>query len=172
MAIRLVTALGPGDGPEDRRATLTLAQAYSQMNRPEEARRLFAGLIENDPSPQTPDDRSYAAGRALDEMDGATAALTSAGHRRRAEIYQFYRDTLAKDGWAPDYGNHGWDNKEPQMLALFIANGPAFERGKRIPTFDNVDVYALLRDVLGLPPKPGVDGTDAPFAGLWSPPGK
>lgn len=88
------------------------------------------------------------------------------------EIGWSIRAKPVKDDWAPDYGNHGWDNKEPQMLALFIANGPAFARGKRIPTFDNVDVYALLRDVLGLPPKPGVDGTDAPFAGLWRPPGK
>jgi hypothetical protein len=48
------------------------------------------------------------------------------------------------------------------MAALFIAHGPAF-RPAKLPPFDNVDVYPLLRDLLGLPAKPGIDGTDAPF---------
>jgi len=78
---------------------------------------------------------------------------------------------LAETGWliaekAPkdrfSGGNHGYDNQSPDMAALFIANGPAF-RAAKLPPFDNVDVYPLLRDLLGLPPKPGVDGTDAPF---------
>jgi predicted AlkP superfamily pyrophosphatase or phosphodiesterase len=68
--------------------------------------------------------------------------------------------------WVPGHGNHGWDNKEPQMLALFVANGPAFAHGVTLPTFDNVDVYPLLRDLLGLPPAKDVDGTDAPFKGV------
>ncbi len=62
-----------------------------------------------------------------------------------------------------DRGSHGYDNQAPGMLALFIANGPAFAAGRRIPTFDNVDVYPLLRDLIGLPPRPGIDGSDAPF---------
>ncbi len=59
-------------------------------------------------------------------------------------------------------GNHGYDNLAPEMAALFIASGPAF-RHMAIASFDNVDVYPLLLDLIGLPPKPGVDGTDAPF---------
>jgi predicted AlkP superfamily pyrophosphatase or phosphodiesterase len=59
-------------------------------------------------------------------------------------------------------GNHGFDNMSPEMSALFIANGPAFKI-RVLPAFTNVDVYPLLRDLVGLPPKPGVDGSDAPF---------
>jgi len=59
-------------------------------------------------------------------------------------------------------GNHGYDNESPEMAALFIANGPAFKQGV-LPAFTNVDVYPLLRDLIGLPAKPGVDGNDAPF---------
>jgi len=79
---------------------------------------------------------------------------------------------LAQTGWliekqAPDQrfakGNHGYDVRAPEMAALFIAHGPAFRAG-RLPAFDNVHVYPLLRDLLGLPPKPGVDGSDAVFA--------
>lgn len=78
---------------------------------------------------------------------------------------------LAETGWeiidkAPKRekvgGNHGFDNMAPEMTALFIANGPAFRPGV-LPAFTNVDVYPLLRDLIGLPPKAGVDGDDAPF---------
>ena len=78
---------------------------------------------------------------------------------------------LAETGWqigdkppraGAKGGNHGFDNMAPEMTALFIASGPAFRPGK-LPAFTNVDVYPLLRDLLGLPPKAGVDGTDAPF---------
>lgn len=79
---------------------------------------------------------------------------------------------LAETGWLVEAsasasvkaGNHGWDNAAPQMRALFIANGPAFRAGTRLPVFDNVDVYPLLRELVGLPPAPGRDGTAAPFA--------
>jgi predicted AlkP superfamily pyrophosphatase or phosphodiesterase len=79
---------------------------------------------------------------------------------------------LADIGWQvlptkPDKaetgGNHGYDNLAPEMQALFVANGPAFVPGKRLAPFINVDVEPLLRDLIGLPPKTGIDGTDAPF---------
>ena len=62
-------------------------------------------------------------------------------------------------------GNHGYDNQAPDMRALFIADGPAFHSGIRLAAFDNVDVdvYPLLRRLLGLPPKAGLDGTIAPL---------
>lgn len=63
-------------------------------------------------------------------------------------------------------GGHGFDNDAPDMRALFIANGPAFRAGKRLPTFDNVDVAPLLRDLLGLPAGQGLDGNDRPFRGV------
>ena len=55
------------------------------------------------------------------------------------------------------------------MAALFIASGPAF-RPAKLPAFDNVDVYPLLRDLIGLPKKAGVDGSDAVFAGVMARP--
>ncbi|WP_294391647.1 ectonucleotide pyrophosphatase/phosphodiesterase [uncultured Sphingomonas sp.] len=78
---------------------------------------------------------------------------------------------LPDEGWlvfatmpkAVDVGSHGYDNALRSMRATFIANGPAFKQGKRLPLFDNVDVYPLLRDLIGLPVAEDVDGTDAPF---------
>ena len=65
------------------------------------------------------------------------------------------------------HGEHGYDNQSSDMAALFIAAGPAFRHGT-VPAFDNVDVYPLLRDLLGLPPRSDVDGDDAPFRALLS----
>ena len=74
---------------------------------------------------------------------------------------------LAENGWtilsgAPAYpvsgGAHGYDNADPEMLALFIASGPAFAQGQRMAVFDNVAVAALLRAVLGLPEDAEADG--------------
>lgn len=62
-------------------------------------------------------------------------------------------------------GNHGYDNFAPEMSALFIANGPAFRPGT-LPAFDNVDVYPLLRDVLGLKQVEGLDGSDTVFGSV------
>jgi predicted AlkP superfamily pyrophosphatase or phosphodiesterase len=125
----------------------------------------------------------------LNPLPGKEAAVEKAllGHRehmdcwRKSEIpARFHYGTnpripailcLAETGWQiaekppkekSAGGNHGYDNQSPDMAALFIAHGPAF-RPAKLPPFDNVDVYPLLRDLLGLPPKPGVDGTDAPF---------
>ena len=65
-------------------------------------------------------------------------------------------------------GNHGYDDAAPEMRALFVANGPAFAAGHRLPSFDNVDVAPLLRDLLGLPAG-RLDGDDRPFRGVLRP---
>ena len=70
---------------------------------------------------------------------------------------------LAETGWlilaseprySPDGGTHGYDNLDPAMKALFIASGPAFRSGVTLPIFDNVAVYPLLAEVLGVVPQP------------------
>lgn len=49
-------------------------------------------------------------------------------------------------------GMHGYDNALPSMRTIFIARGPVFRRGVRIPAFSNVDVYSLLAHILGVTP--------------------
>jgi predicted AlkP superfamily pyrophosphatase or phosphodiesterase len=74
---------------------------------------------------------------------------------------------LANDGWMintqkfmddPNHhlslGEHGYDNDDPAMRALFIAHGPAFKRGLVVAEFDNVDIYPLLAAILGIKPAP------------------
>ena len=70
------------------------------------------------------------------------------------------KTTPTKEG---DHGNHGYDNMAPEMAALFVAAGPNIKPAGRLPSFDNVDVAPLLRDLLGLPKASGLDGDDTPF---------
>lgn len=49
-------------------------------------------------------------------------------------------------------GAHGYDNASPEMWATFVAAGPGFRAGTRLGVIDNVDVYPLLMQLLGLAP--------------------
>ena len=72
---------------------------------------------------------------------------------------------LAQTGWLlttrpaqrakpfPDRGEHGYDNADPRMRALFVAEGPAFRQGYIAPPFPNVDVYPLLAHMLRIAPE-------------------
>ncbi|MCD9086335.1 alkaline phosphatase family protein [Stenotrophomonas sp. SY1] len=53
-----------------------------------------------------------------------------------------------------DRGSHGYDPALPSMQAVFVARGPSFVQGKQLPVFDNVDVYPLLTQLLGVTPRP------------------
>ena len=48
-------------------------------------------------------------------------------------------------------GEHGYDNADPLMQAMFVAHGPAFRVGAKVPAFPNVDVYPLMTHLLGIP---------------------
>ena len=65
-------------------------------------------------------------------------------------------------------GSHGFDPASPDMRAIFIATGPGFRNGTVIPAFDNVDVYPLLRQLLGLPAE-NRDGSPDSLKGALSP---
>ncbi|MFC3550225.1 ectonucleotide pyrophosphatase/phosphodiesterase [Lysobacter cavernae] len=61
------------------------------------------------------------------------------------------RDDIAKRPNTAS-GSHGFDPALPSMRALFLARGPAFRPGTRLPAFDNVDVYPLLARLIGIRP--------------------
>ena len=61
-------------------------------------------------------------------------------------------------------GAHGYDNQLVDMGALFVAAGPAFRHGVTVPPFQNIHIYDLLCEILGLRPAPNdgsVDSTSA-----------
>lgn len=61
----------------------------------------------------------------------------------------------------PLYGEHGFDNVDPRMQALFVAHGPGFRRHAVVPSFPNIDVYPLMAHLLGIRPQPDDGDYDA-----------
>lgn len=51
-------------------------------------------------------------------------------------------------------GQHGYDNAYLSMRTIFIAHGPQFARGMKIPSFENVELYQVMTSILGLTPAP------------------
>jgi len=62
------------------------------------------------------------------------------------------RATAKKDEDNDMRGEHGYDNADPRMQALFVAHGPAFRHGVRHASFPNVDVYPLMAHLLRIVP--------------------
>jgi predicted AlkP superfamily pyrophosphatase or phosphodiesterase len=60
--------------------------------------------------------------------------------------------------------NTGWHGYDPSVVkdmhATFLAWGPAFKPHTTIPSFQNVDVFNLIKNILGLTYTGKVDGTD------------
>ncbi len=86
---------------EDRETLVLLGQAYLQSGKINEAREVYAKLINNLPNPAQPDDFALAGANALDELAvgrgnfGKTVPpLADTEHFRRAQIYQFNRSFL------------------------------------------------------------------------------
>jgi predicted AlkP superfamily pyrophosphatase or phosphodiesterase len=59
-------------------------------------------------------------------------------------------------------GGHGYDQREPDMMAFFLASGPAIIAGGQLPLFDNVNIYSLVAKLAGVTPGAS-DGSLAPF---------
>jgi predicted AlkP superfamily pyrophosphatase or phosphodiesterase len=90
---------------------------------------------------------------------------------------------VAEDGWMvsttateskrthPLLGEHGYDNDDPKMRAMFVAHGPSFKQHVTVPLFDNINVYALLTKLTGVKPLRN-EGRPAATAGMLRTPRK
>lgn len=63
-------------------------------------------------------------------------------------------------------GEHGYDNQLASMRALFIAHGEAIKKGRVVEPFENVQVYNIMAQILGLKPVPNDGNLDAAKAVL------
>ena len=56
-------------------------------------------------------------------------------------------------------GKHGYDPRAvPEMKATFLAWGPAFKNNLMVDEFENINVYSLVADILGLKIDEKIDG--------------
>ena len=65
-------------------------------------------------------------------------------------------------------GTHGYDNVLPSMHAIFLADGPAFKNGYLRGTFENVNIYPLIANILQLTPNTDIDGNLENIADILS----
>lgn len=112
------------------------------------------------------------------KLDAVLAKLRGANNShmsvyRKGEVpMRFHYDTnariaplilMAEEGWTftthdrfarrqPTGGAHGFDNQLASMGAIFVAAGPAFRQRFTAPPFQNIHVYDLICQILGLKP--------------------
>ena len=63
-------------------------------------------------------------------------------------------------------GAHGFDPALKEMQAVFCAWGPAFRKGIKINSFENVHVYPMVCTLLGLTYDPAIDGRKEVLNGI------
>ncbi|XP_035984802.1 ectonucleotide pyrophosphatase/phosphodiesterase family member 2 isoform X1 [Fundulus heteroclitus] len=51
-------------------------------------------------------------------------------------------------------GDHGYDNKINSMQTIFLGYGPTFKFKTKVPAFENIELYNIMCDLLGLKPAP------------------
>ncbi|KAI1894222.1 hypothetical protein AGOR_G00113600 [Albula goreensis] len=69
-------------------------------------------------------------------------------------------------------GDHGYDNKINSMQTIFLGYGPTFKFKTKVPAFENIELYNVMCDLLGLKPAPN-NGTHGSLNHLLrSPPHK
>uniref|UniRef100_A0A673GUE1 Ectonucleotide pyrophosphatase/phosphodiesterase family member 2-like n=1 Tax=Sinocyclocheilus rhinocerous TaxID=307959 RepID=A0A673GUE1_9TELE len=50
------------------------------------------------------------------------------------------------------FGDHGFDNKISSMQTIFLGFGPSFNFKTEVPVFENIELYNVMCDLLGLTP--------------------
>jgi hypothetical protein len=55
-----------------------------------------------------------------------------------------------EDGEYSPKGIHGYDNDNELMRSLFVARGPGFNYGYDVKPFDNIEVYGIMTNLLGI----------------------
>ncbi|CAK8579438.1 unnamed protein product [Lathyrus sativus] len=56
-------------------------------------------------------------------------------------------------------GSHGYDNSFFSMRSIFIGHGPQFARGRKVPSFENVEIYNLVTSILKIKGAPNNGST-------------
>jgi predicted AlkP superfamily pyrophosphatase or phosphodiesterase len=133
-------------------------------------------MYSNDTSSQGTElvDRTYARLKAQAKRDGTFRVY------RRAETpgYLHYRDNprigdlvlmaatpavlvIERPGrtYTSSKGQHGFDTKRfPAMRGIFFAEGPQLRAGLRVKAFQNIHIYPLIAEILGLKITQPIDG--------------
>jgi ectonucleotide pyrophosphatase/phosphodiesterase family protein 1/3 len=75
-------------------------------------------------------------------------------------VHEGYKVEQSRTGKKECGGAHGYDNEFFSMRTIFIGHGPQFARGKKIPSFENVEIYNLITSILNIKGAPN-NGSDS-----------
>ncbi|PKH94092.1 hypothetical protein CRG98_049766 [Punica granatum] len=67
-------------------------------------------------------------------------------------------------------GAHGYDNSIFSMRTIFIGHGPNFAQGRKVPSFENVQIYNLITSILKIQGAPNNGSYSFPQSVLLSTP--
>ncbi|XP_063307183.1 ectonucleotide pyrophosphatase/phosphodiesterase family member 2 isoform X4 [Pelobates fuscus] len=73
---------------------------------------------------------------------------------RRWHVAKKPMDVHKKGGKCAFQGDHGYDNKINSMQTVFVGYGPTFKYKTKVPPFENIELYNVMCDLLGLKPAP------------------
>ncbi|RWW86658.1 hypothetical protein BHE74_00004560, partial [Ensete ventricosum] len=65
-------------------------------------------------------------------------------------------------------GAHGYDNAFFSMRSIFVGHGPRFQRGRKVPSFENVEIYNVIASILNLKGAPNDGSASFPSSILLS----
>lgn len=65
-------------------------------------------------------------------------------------------------------GAHGYDNAFFSMRSIFVGHGPRFQRGRKVPSFENVEIYNVIASILNLKGAPNDGSASFPSSVLLS----
>uniref|UniRef100_A0A3Q2DVP1 Ectonucleotide pyrophosphatase/phosphodiesterase 2 n=1 Tax=Cyprinodon variegatus TaxID=28743 RepID=A0A3Q2DVP1_CYPVA len=77
--------------------------------------------------------------------------LHYANNRRIEDIHLLVPEGRRPCGFS---GDHGYDNKINSMQTIFLGYGPNFKFKTKVPAFENIELYNVMCDLLGLKPAP------------------
>lgn len=66
-------------------------------------------------------------------------------------------------------GVHGFESTNKDMHGIFYANGPAFKTGYTRSSFQNIDIYPIICDILGLDIPDNIDGDSSTLKDVLKP---
>lgn len=65
-------------------------------------------------------------------------------------VEEGYKVEATRTGNKECGGAHGYDNAFFSMRTIFIGHGPRFAKGRKIPSFENVQIYNLVTSILNI----------------------
>jgi predicted AlkP superfamily pyrophosphatase or phosphodiesterase len=123
---------------------------------PKRIDRLYAELHEKDPRievyrrDEIPERLHYSGGALGNQRIGDLVALATA---------PVVLHLASKPGQSVPKGMHGYDvAKMPEMRGIFFAKGPDLKAGVTVEEFQNIHIYPLIANILGLTVPAGIDG--------------